>query len=52
MEARMDKEFKSFFKKVGGNEGGKCHYPTRLEIGVSPSFFGKQDRFDWWYHRL
>jgi len=27
----MSKEFKSFFKKVGGNEGGKCHYPTRLD---------------------
>lgn len=25
------KEFKSFFKKVGGNEGNKCHYPTRLD---------------------
>ena len=25
------KEFKSFFKKVGGNEGSKCHYPTRLD---------------------
>ena len=25
------KEFKSFFKTVGGNEGGKCHYPTRLD---------------------
>lgn len=25
------KEFKSFYKKVGGNEGGKCHYPTRLD---------------------
>ena len=24
-------EFKSFFKTVGGNEGGKCHYPTRLD---------------------
>lgn len=27
----MSKEFKSFFKTVGGNEGGKCHYPTRLD---------------------
>lgn len=26
-----NKEFKSFFKTVGGNEGGKCHYPTRLD---------------------
>ena len=23
--------FKSFFKTVGGNEGNKCHYPTRLD---------------------
>lgn len=27
----MEKEFKSFFKKVGGNEGDKCHYSTRLD---------------------
>lgn len=27
----MPKEFKSFFKTVGGNEGNKCHYPTRLD---------------------
>lgn len=25
-------EFKSFFKTVGGNEGSKCHYPTRLDM--------------------
>lgn len=25
------KEFKSFFKTVGGNEGDKCNYPTRLD---------------------
>lgn len=25
------KEFKSFLKTVGGNEGNKCHYPTRLD---------------------
>ena len=25
------KEFKSFFKKVDGNEGNKCHYSTRLD---------------------
>ena len=25
------KEFKSFFKTVGGNEGNKCNYPTRLD---------------------
>lgn len=24
-------EFKSFFKTVGGNEGGLCKYPTRLD---------------------
>jgi DNA repair photolyase len=27
----MSKEFKSFMKTVGGNEGNKCHYPTRLD---------------------
>lgn len=25
------KEFQSFFKTVGGNEGSKCKYPTRLD---------------------
>lgn len=25
------KEFKSFFKCVEGNEGDRCHYPTRLD---------------------
>lgn len=25
------KEFKSFYKTVGGNEGDKCHYSTRLD---------------------
>lgn len=25
------KEFKSFYKQVGGNEGSKCHYNTRLD---------------------
>lgn len=25
------REFKSFIKTVGGNEGNKCHYPTRLD---------------------
>ena len=25
------REFKSFFKTVDGNEGQKCHYPTRLD---------------------
>lgn len=27
----MAKEFKSFYKTVGGGEGQKCHYPTRLD---------------------
>lgn len=27
----MAKEFKSFFKTVGGGEGQKCKYPTRLD---------------------
>lgn len=25
-------EFKSFYKKVGGNEGSKCHYNIRLDV--------------------
>ena len=25
------REFKSFYKTVGGNEGSKCNYPTRLD---------------------
>ena len=25
------REFKSFYKTVEGNEGNKCHYPTRLD---------------------
>ena len=25
------KEYKSFYKTVGGNEGDKCNYPTRLD---------------------
>lgn len=25
------KDFQSFFQTVGGNEGSKCHYPTRLD---------------------
>ena len=24
-------EYKSFYKTVGGNEGSKCHYSTRLD---------------------
>lgn len=27
----MSKRFKSFFTDVGGNEGNKCHYSTRLD---------------------
>ena len=27
----MAAEFKSFYKQVGGNEGSKCYYPTRLD---------------------
>lgn len=27
----MAKEFKSFYKTVGGGEGEKCYYPTRLD---------------------
>ena len=27
----MTNEFKSFYKEVAGNEGSKCHYPTRLD---------------------
>lgn len=27
----MSKEFGSFFKNVGGNEGSKCNYPARLD---------------------
>lgn len=26
------KEFKSFYKEVGGNEGGKCRYNARLDL--------------------
>ena len=31
MKQNEIKEFKSFYKTVGGNEGNKCHYPTRLD---------------------
>ena len=27
----MDNEFKSFFKTVGGSEGNRCNYSTRLD---------------------
>lgn len=27
----MPREFKNFYKTVGGNEGDLCHYPTRLD---------------------
>ena len=30
--ARKMKEYKGFYKQVGGNEGGKCHYNTRLDV--------------------
>lgn len=26
------KEFKSFYKTVGGGEGDRCSYPTRLDL--------------------
>lgn len=32
MEAIKTTEFKSFLKKVDGNEGEKCQYPTRLDL--------------------
>lgn len=25
------KEFKSFYKTIGGNEGNKCHYSIKLD---------------------
>lgn len=28
----MNKEFKSFYKTVGGGEGDRCNYPTRLDL--------------------
>ena len=28
-------EYKSFYKSVGGNEGEKCNYPTRLDLYCS-----------------
>lgn len=28
----MSKEFKSFLITVTGNKGGKCKYPTRLDL--------------------
>lgn len=37
------KEFKSFFKKVDGNEGNKCHYSTRLDT------YGCGCQHDWSY---
>jgi len=30
-KGKVMKEFKSFYKTVGGGEGQKCHYPTRLD---------------------
>lgn len=32
MEDKMATEFKSFYKTVGGSEGNKCYYPTRLDL--------------------
>lgn len=29
---RKSREYKSFYKTVGGNEGDKCKYPTRLDV--------------------
>lgn len=29
--SKIPDEFKSFYKTVGGGEGNKCHYPTRLD---------------------
>ena len=26
------REYKSFLKTVGGNEGSRCHYSTRLDV--------------------
>ena len=28
---QLTEEFKSFYKTVGGGEGSKCYYPTRLD---------------------
>jgi len=28
----INKEFKSFYKTVGGGEGDRCNYPTRLDL--------------------
>ena len=30
IEGEMMTEYKSFYKTVGGNEGSKCRYSTRL----------------------
>lgn len=39
----MGREFKSFYKTVGGNEGNKCNYPTRLDT------YGCGCQHDWSY---
>lgn len=31
LKSENTKEFKSFYKTVGGGEGSKCYYPTRLD---------------------
>ncbi len=36
----MSNEFKSFYKTVGGGEGDRCNYPTRLDT------YGKGCQFD------
>ena len=35
----MKKEFKSFYNTVGGAEGNKCYYPTRLDTYGRGCFF-------------
>lgn len=35
-------EYKSFYKTVGGNEGNKCNYPTRLDTYGKGCFFNCQ----------
>lgn len=32
-------EYKAFFKKVGGGEGDKCYYPTRLDTYGKGCFY-------------
>ena len=37
------KEYKSFYKTVGGNEGTKCLYPTRLDTYGRPGCCGYRE---------